>query len=192
MIYEGDLSHLVSRLNGQLTQTKLTKNCRNAGQIVGQINLVFGVDPAYRETLPDLEGAEARVDFYHSPTEQAELVEKCLDRYLENFLPNEITILSPKSYGICESALLGKMPKRLARAGSIRPEDKNKIRFSTIHAFKGLESPVILITDITDMDQVDLALLYVAISRAKACVTIFLNQRLKKRWSELLTEGLNR
>ncbi|MDB3999136.1 AAA family ATPase [Litorivicinus sp.] len=191
-IYEGDLSNLLSRLNGQFTQTRLTKNCRNAGQIVGQIKLVFGVEPAYRETLPELEGAEAKVEFYHSPSEQLDHVEKSLDRYLENFLPNEVAILSPISDGICESVLSRRMPNKLARAASSRPEDKNKIRFSTIHAFKGLEAPVILITDITDLDEDDLALLYVAISRAKACVTIFLNQRLKKRWMELLTEGLKR
>lgn len=191
-IYEGNINELEVRASGTYTQANLTKNCRNAGQVVGQINLVFSVQPPYKSFLPELDGAEARPEFWSSKVDQCNLVENALERYTKTYYPNEIVILSPYTEDAVWSDMRGEWSARLAPASSERLEDKNKIKFSTIHAFKGLESPVVIVTDIDDLSDATLSLLYVAISRAKACVTILMHHKLKKRWLGLLAEGLNR
>lgn len=58
---------------------------------------------------------------------------------------------------------------------------KGKIRCSTIHSFKGLESPVILMTELDELFSKDYKeLLYVGMSRARNHLILILNERLQQ------------
>ncbi|MDH4225706.1 MAG: AAA family ATPase, partial [Deltaproteobacteria bacterium] len=79
--------------------------------------------------------------------------------------PEQIALLTgrrPDHYGIDGSTMLGKVP--LAPSESPR---KGHLTFSTIHRFKGLEAPVIILTGLGDIYQNKESMLYVALTRAR-------------------------
>jgi superfamily I DNA/RNA helicase len=54
----------------------------------------------------------------------------------------------------------------------------DRILYFTIHAFKGLESPVVVITGINDIASIEgRSLLYVGMSRAKSHLAVILNRK---------------
>lgn len=191
-IYEGDVRFLEEKCGNLFFRYSLTRNCRNAGQVAGQIKLLFGVQPSYRMTLPNLDGAEAKVEFWRSTQEQAEQLSVILEQYLHTFAPDEIQVLSPKQNSPVVEALSNQYKLKLTKFDPTIQRSRGKITYSTISAFKGLESPVVVITDIDDLGEESLTLLYVAVSRAKVCVRILLHDRCKKRYEELITEGFKR
>ena len=65
----------------------------------------------------------------------------------------------------------------------------NDFKFSTIHGFKGLESQVVIMTDIDSFK--DERLMYVAISRAKTKLYILFDEKVDQQRLELLARGLN-
>ena len=80
---------------------------------------------------------------------------------------DSITILTPKAQGKSkwrEGEKLGGIAVTWQANGS-----GQALRFSTIHAFKGLESPVVILSEMTESDQTRLRqLTYVGSSRAKS------------------------
>ena len=62
-------------------------------------------------------------------------------------------------------------------------EDKDEITFSTIQGFKGLESPVIILCDVDDLESNQL-LNYVAISRTKELLYVLLNENAFKEYTK--------
>lgn len=190
-IYDGDVKYLEEKCSSSFFRYSLTRNCRNAGQVAGQIKLVFGVQPAYRMTLPDLDGAEAKVDFWKNSSDQAALLAQTLANYLRTFSPEEIHILTPLRRSDGLEQLSDEWKSKLVEFAPLARR-RGKVGYSTISSFKGLESPVIVITDINDLSFESLKLLYVAISRAKVCVKILMHERCRKRWEALLIEGFKK
>lgn len=190
-IYEGKFEYLEERAGSNFTKYMLRRNCRNVGQIASQVKLIFDVEPSYTYTIPELDGAQASIKMWGSRTEQANLLETVLEKYSETFYHSEIVVLSPIRDGACVRELAN-WNERFAAYGSPESLNKSKYRYSTISAFKGLESPVLVITDIDDLSDKSLTLLYTALTRAKICVTIMLNKRCTKKWTELLDEGFGR
>ncbi len=55
---------------------------------------------------------------------------------------------------------------------SEKPEGKGEIRLSSIHRFKGLESPVVVVAEVDESAAANEALLYVAFSRARSHLVV--------------------
>ena len=65
------------------------------------------------------------------------------------------------------------------------------IRFATIQAFKGMESPVIILCDVAQVTEREpQSLLYVAMSRARSHLTVLVDQRVKPMIRECLLRKL--
>jgi superfamily I DNA/RNA helicase len=103
-----------------------------------------------------------------------------LDGYqAEGFKASEIVLLSPQRAG-CLAQLLADQP---AWKGRLREysTDPSTTTFSTIHAFKGLESPVVILTDIRSLaTSKDFDLLYVGMSRALHRLAILCDDALRE------------
>lgn len=121
-----------------------------------------------------------------SPEKQAKVLQETLQELMGTYAPEEIRILSPFGSG---QSLIGKLfesqtskKEEIWLKANARHETTNgKIRWRSIRKFKGLESEVVVITDIGQdaksfLDQNNHALrdwLYVGISRARhRCVVI--------------------
>ena len=70
----------------------------------------------------------------------------------------------------------------------------DRVLYFTIHAFKGLESPVVVLTGISDIVSLEgRSLMYVGMSRAKSHLAIVLNNKatphVQARVAQKLSEG---
>jgi hypothetical protein len=151
----------------QETPLLLCENCRNTQTIF------TGFMPLYRgEATPECVGPEGRaVEIVEiaSAVEEKRAIESVLRRLIhdEHISPSAIVILS----GRAEAKSMWK-DGASAPCNAVfswrSPCPPNAIACSTIHAFKGMESSVVVVTEISGIpDKTARELLYVAYSRAK-------------------------
>ena len=117
--------------------------------------------------------------FYADDEEQRQKIRQIINGLLADGVPpSAIQILSPSQRG--NSCLATPIPGLDCDIHDLRDTDLSRanrpyITFSTIHAFKGLESPVVILTDIRHIEaERDHALLYVAMSRARQKLSVLL------------------
>ena len=144
----------------------LRVNCRNTPRIVSLVHLLGGLNPHYSRTLRPDNRVEPEYWFYESSTDQQELLVQALEQLVhEGFSANDIVVLSPRADKSCATAI------RVAPwRDQLRPYSGARygaIRYSSIHAYKGLEAPAVVVTDIEQIgtEQAQ-ALFYIAITRS--------------------------
>ena len=87
------------------------------------------------------------------------------------------------------SALAGSVGVRLAPIRQV--QDGQTIPFASIHAFKGLEAPAVIITDIDSLnDERSRALLYVGMSRARIRLFMLMHESCRASYDRILDAGL--
>ena len=70
-------------------------------------------------------------------------------------------------------------------------QDGQTIPFASIHAFKGLEAPAVIITDINSLnDERSRALLYVGMSRARIRLFMLMHESCRASYDQILDAGL--
>lgn len=157
----------------------LTVNCRTRPRIGALISRLSGLEEAYRRFRRRDDGVEPDPYFYDSDATQLKVLEAQLDRLRsEGHSIGDITILSTRADGAA-SQLGDPWRSRLQPA---RERSPFKTRYTTAHAFKGLESPAIVITDVEDIiGPADEAVLYVAMTRATDRLILIGSERAKQR-----------
>ena len=146
---------------------ELTDNCRNTARI-HELGVVYTQDAPRLESRGPQGRTVEHID--DSETGLLRAVRRILARLIdqEGFTSGQIVILTPASESrsvLTTGTMLGN--RRLTRDA---PASANDIQVSTVHGFKGLESPVVILAE---MDRIPAYvrspdhLLYVAITRAK-------------------------
>jgi superfamily I DNA/RNA helicase len=188
---ESILSSLQARAPS-LSQYSLRNNCRNAESIAETLTLTAGITPGYSKILNDNESGDVDPRFYSSSEIQEGLVKKRLNELLKHFKPSEIVILSPKSdEKSCAQSVSLRFPE--LNIAPYKFSQSENIKFTSIHAFKGMEAPAILLTDIDSLDSDTYkALLYVGMSRARISLTIFFSEACRSQYDKLLDIGLRK
>jgi hypothetical protein len=159
---------------------RLDINCRNTLEISNSLMLMAQLNPGYSATLRGDSRHDPELTFYESREAQVTLVTKAIDALLQSgFKPGDITLLSP----------FAKRPVAVDLADSPRwkgriapyPTGRDRISYCTIHSFKGLESPAVILTDFENLDASGrLDLLYVGMSRALHHLYIFADQSVRE------------
>lgn len=169
-----------------LVHVRLRTNCRTAPELAKRIPELVRIRPDIKKhRMPaGLLGVGAEV-IEVSEAKQSQKVASVVKRLLTRYRPHEIVILSPfGEHGSVVGQLVargeGSTDER-ALIASLQKEGVGGVRWRSIAKFKGLESPVVVITDVTaraqafaqslnkELDE----LLYVGITRAKyECVLI--------------------
>ncbi|WP_276308558.1 nuclease-related domain-containing DEAD/DEAH box helicase [Thermoflavimicrobium daqui] len=172
------------------TRCRLLKNCRNTKNICIQTSLLTRLE------LPEvLVRTNEMVDyyFYQNQEEHIQKVENVLYSLKEDEIPlHHITILSPRSW---ENSIVSKISQQRLPIVQLEKVDMNnlmnKLTFSTIHRFKGLENFYILICDIEQLTADYIRpILYVGMTRAKLKLDLFLNKNLEEERNKLLLDSL--
>lgn len=150
---------------------KLTVNCRNTKNIGQEILLVTDLKSRYLPTAVD--GPKVVYKQFATEEEQAGMLAVLFDELKAKGIKKEqIVILSPVQLA---SSVVS---KEGLRKFDIRDTDESgRYAFSTIQAFKGLESTVIILVDITTYNRKNL--MYVALSRARTALYVFENANAK-------------
>lgn len=154
------------RIDERCALHTLSENCRNTQEISAALTLHARLRPGYSRVLREDTRHDPDIIFYKEQREQLEAALNLLDVYqAEGFKASEIVMLSPNRNG-CLAHALAELPawKGLLREYGNAP---HTAAFSTIHSFKGLEAPVVLLTDIRSLSTArDFDLLYIGMSRA--------------------------
>ena len=158
----------------------LRTNCRNTPRVAELVHLLGGLTPPYRRILRPDDGIEPEIIYYSDRIEQRSLLLNSV-KILRNrgFSDQDIVILSPRSDATCAAS--NAQINRLGK--SFRPFEGSPggvTRYCTIHSFKGMESPAVIVTDVDRLDEsTSTDLFYVAITRALEGLTILAHESAK-------------
>ena len=151
-------------------KARLTLNCRNTQKIADEMAMIGGFDtrPFRLNREP---GEPVDLKRCSTPSDMRKGLEDVIsDLMTEDIKMDKVMILS--MYRLENSALASvKQICGLPLVDSSRQYNaaRNHIKFSTIHAFKGLESPVVILVDVDKVeDDESQSLLYVGMSRARS------------------------
>lgn len=150
---------------------RLTNNCRNTPSIGQFVQKMARLQPRYGRYLrPDDHNlGDPELRYYSNEDGQVKLLAEILEMLLRGHtVAGDIVVLSSLAAGSA-AARLATMP---GWGNRLRPLGERQvgqaIRYSTVHAYKGLEAPVVVVTDIRAIDGSEGgALFYVAASRAR-------------------------
>ena len=126
------------------------------------------MSPGYKRYRREDDGAQPQYYWYRVADEQeAKALEAVRDLRADGYGLDEIVLLSPRRAGsLAATASDGWLRQILALEDGSKPR-KGRLRYTTIHAFKGLEAPAVVLTDINDAEAPGFdALLYVGATRA--------------------------
>jgi DNA polymerase III delta prime subunit len=179
---------------GQVPRYSLRANCRNTPRIAEIIRLLTGMTPGYRRILRPDNRVEPVIHTYATDNQQRKMliksIEHCVD---EGILPQDIVIISPRTGETAAISLLGEkwssrlQPLKELQEADIRSDER--IKFGTIHYFKGMEAPAVIVTDIEEIaTQRATALLYIALSRALHRLVILVSEEARRDLLEVLSE----
>ncbi|MDO5582234.1 MAG: NERD domain-containing protein [Planctomycetia bacterium] len=154
----------------------LKKNCRNTPRIASFISKTCKLDPDYSAYLRTDGDMDPEIHYYHSEKEQKQLLEKTLARLLEELDEKEIVVLSLKKECIA-SKISGPLKEKLK---PFPKTDEKGVFYATIHSFKGLESSIVILTDLESKELAAIkSLFYVGATRAKDQLYIFAHSDLQ-------------
>ncbi len=151
------------RLN-RVPQYSLRKNCRNTPRVSALVAPFGGITPDYTGVRRVDDGVDPEWRYYSDETNECALLESALDGLMrEGYRRQEIVVLSPLADVRCTAARLAGTRRDLA---PYQLGLSGKIRYCSIHAFKGLEARAVAVTDMDCLSRPEhRALLYIAITR---------------------------
>jgi hypothetical protein len=167
----------------------LSENCRNY-RIVGETAVRlsgFGgtVYSGYMRIGGDVRNYD--ISFYEDEQSQLEKLARWLqDLEAQHYEASEITLLSFRADHLSAAAGLRSQGHRLRPAR----QSGETASYASVHAFKGLENKVIILTDV-DLEGQDFQrhLFYTGITRATECVRILCNKKSQATLMRWLSEN---
>lgn len=142
----------------------LSINIRNTPELGEFFELLTGRERIYSEfKRADDDQVSVHAFEYSDAADQDALLARAVEQILsEPFTVRDIVILSPIRQSAARLAAEPTLRSRLG-AGIV---DSRLIRWGTIHEFKGMEAPAVILTDIVPTNRHLESLLYVGITRA--------------------------
>jgi len=186
------LDSFLETRGGHAPKYSLRINCRNTPRIALFTYLLGGLDPSYSRVLRSDDEIEPEIIFYSSQEDQQLILVETLGRlYDEGFHGSDIAILSMKGAGSC-AGHLNEEPWR-SRLHPMDLTQRMGIGFCSIHSFKGLEAPAIVVTDIDRVAGLyEQSLFYIAITRALQRLIIIMQDTAKVEIANAIREIANR
>ena len=163
----------------------LDENCRNTFQISSYVQNLGLLDPPYNRVLRGDDGIIPAIRFYSSAEDQFEKIDAYLDDvFAEGFKRNDVVILYPKTKSPCLNLL--KESDKWRNQICEYSHGRTSMTYCSVQAFKGLESPVIILIDFDDVVKKYMtSLLYIGSSRATDRLAVMVH-------SEMENEIMNR
>lgn len=149
---------------------QLTENCRNT-QMIHKAVLAFYGGPSPPSCKGPPGDPIVHIDAMN-PKDELERVAAKIDWLVreQHVAPSDVAILTPKKR---ERSMWQRSPSRnWSLTWDLEP-DTNQVVCSTIASFKGLERPVVVLTELAELDPAEKTeLMYVALSRARQLLCV--------------------
>ena len=167
----------------------LRVNCRNTPRVAELAHLLGGLAPPYRRILRPDDGLDPEIKFARDRSEARNMLEAALQQLMtEGFSRDSIVILSQRSDESSLAALVETGPL----ADVLRPygrADHNSIRYCSVHAFKGLEAPAIVLTDVESISHdFAVSLFYVSVTRVLQRLIVLASSTVKAELTKTLLD----
>ncbi len=188
-IYAGELSleRFLEERGGNASIYQLVVNCRNTPAVVEFSERLSGIELDYAE-IRRTALSQPRLSFYERPEEQQPVLQEALAAaWEEGYRGRDLVVLSPRRDEICAAAGMEEPPwrDRLRPLRQLMQEDDGNdghVGFCTIQAYKGLEAPAVIITDIDDLSgSAARSLLYIGATRALEHLHVIADQGLRQQ-----------
>jgi Holliday junction resolvase-like predicted endonuclease len=192
---ENDADSLLQEYCPYYTRELLTLNCRNTRQVAEETGLLSGFfSLPYR--LGRVEGLAVDYRYWRNAEHQAQILSEVIEKLLnDGVAPEDVMVLSPRKFKDSVAyRLVEKERFNLYELRERNPKSRRtaQIPFSTIHAFKGMESPVVVMCDLDTIDSEEpQALLYTGMSRTRSHLTVLLHNSTHPAIAELATRKLS-
>ncbi|SKC61751.1 nuclease-related domain-containing DEAD/DEAH box helicase [Plantibacter cousiniae (nom. nud.)] len=175
----GDGREILRRRSPQLASRKLTENCRNLPRIGYQVNLLSKLDPGYQRFRRQDDGVDPTFIPYTAGQDQSESLVQALRQLRDDgYDLNEIVVLSPLRFGSTAETTTDQWLRQVLRSADGKQARPGQLQYATIHAFKGLEAPAVVITDLDRFAVPGFeSLLYVGLTRATDRLTALIESR---------------
>ena len=162
----------------------LQDNCRNSQAIIEKVDEIFGTHTRYRKM--EEYGTDVTIRTYKKSRDQIDLLEHVISRLLEDGIsPDDIVLLSAVKF---ENSVANELTS--VEVSLDRKRRKKKILFSTVHSFKGLESPVVILIDFDSLDYVNQKnLLYVGMTRARSALYMMIGASAYQKVEQMIRES---
>lgn len=180
-------SAVAAAFNG-LPVFNLSINCRNTRKIALQTNIMCGFTGS-KVSNAQIDGDPVEV-FFTPDTAILPKLEQVLTALRKSgHKPNEIVILGTRKRENSQLSGVGTVAgwrvRDLAMAG------QDEVPYSTIHAFKGLEKPVVVVVEAGTLNSEETdRLLYVAMSRARVRLFIICREEAKAAIEKRMVEAI--
>jgi superfamily I DNA/RNA helicase len=174
---------------GNFATGSLRVNCRNTPRIATLSSLLGRLTPNYSRILRPDDYIEPTIIYYSTPSQQRrELINAIVRLQKDSYTNEEIVVLSSKGSAHCVASKIDDeiWSNSLAQYNNAKTD---QIRYSSIHRFKGLDSPAIVVTDIEKIESDKFSsLFYVATTRALERLIILVHETAKPGIIKSLTE----
>ena len=155
-------------------------NCRNTPRVAELVHLLGGLSPPYKRILRPDDGLEPEINYYSNDLDQHSLLLNSIGTLRnEGFSNQDVVILSPKADAACAASKVHSHPL----SKDLRPCEKSRggyIGYCSVHAFKGMEAPAVIVTDIDKLTApTSTALFYVAVTRVLQRLIILVHEPAK-------------
>ncbi len=166
---------------GPVAHFALRTNCRNTPRVASFVRLLAGLNPDYSGVLRIDDGIEPQIHYYAKPSQQrALLVEAVRTLHDAGYKGSDIVVLSPKRDDVCVAAQVSH-ESAIPCLRPISVAGRNDVSYCTVHAFKGLEAPAIVVTDVEHLDSAHFnRLFYVAATRSLSRLAVLAHETTKE------------
>lgn len=181
-IFRGTVPEGLERLKKtEPAQCQLSVNCRNTSAIAHEVKLLSA---QWLEAKTIVDGPNVELHWYANEAQQRREICECINELLKGLDPSQITVLSRRRIeNTCLRNGLDNVRDPLTDLGDAAASPPSRaIGFSTVQAFKGLESDAVLLIDIDDLSTDASERLYVGASRARAVLHLFIAEHQRERY----------
>ena len=189
-IAELELINNLRKRNPNFINYKLYKNCRNTESSSRRSLNLIAMESPYKSYLRlDSSILESQYYMYSSDFEQlkklTEILKNCLK---EGFNYSDIAILSK----VAESKSLAYKNQSLLNA-EIYSLASDSLRYTSIHKFKGLEAPIIILTDFDEIESDEAQkMMFTGATRATDSVYFLFHKKIEKTFTTRIKNALNK
>ncbi|WP_109210235.1 MULTISPECIES: NERD domain-containing protein/DEAD/DEAH box helicase [Microbacterium] len=165
---DGEGRRLLNSRMPHMPSHRLTVNCRNLPRIGYSVNLFSGLAPGYKTFRRDDDGVNPVWLRYSRGADQSRLLREAVQRLRDDsFDLSEIVVLSPLGQKSTAATTTDPWLRGVLEQVDGGEPKRGRLRYGTIQAFKGLEAPAVIVTDL-DRDVVPNfeSVLYVGLTRA--------------------------
>jgi hypothetical protein len=184
-----DLAAFCEREDEACTVYPLDENCRNSSAIAAFACAGGGIPHGYSKIMRSDDDAAPDVWYYATPEEQGALLRESLEALGEaGFKGPQVVILSTHSDKHCAARSLTEQPwvdrvaplMRESARGPVADLHSSKIRYASIHRYKGLEARAVVLTDFERLERPkDRDLFYIGATRATQRLVVLAHERLR-------------